>query len=383
MSADYPPWQGRRARGVWGAAWRRFRSDRVGMVSLAIVGAFLLLILLAALGLVAGELAAGDRAARTRRPAFIGPAPKAAAAAIAVPTGPNVDLSDVDPLAPRYEEWGPASPSTARPRRARARRCPSAPTASGRDVLAKAVKGAQISIFVGVLAGAAGHLHRHRARRASAASSAARSGDVLEWVYNVFTSIPGILLIFAFAAVCRARRAERRADPRPDRLDRHLPPGARRIHQALGARVRARRRGHRREHALAHVPPHPAQRQPRGAGAAVDPRRRLHQGRGDPVVPGAGRGRRPGVVGHDARRGAERADPRPLVAARRGDGVHGGLRHRVLAVHRCAARRARSRSCEGSSSAAQHPGPARRLSSRQDRRRRRSACRPSAAASRA
>jgi peptide/nickel transport system permease protein len=26
-------------------------------------------------------------------------------------------------------------------------------------------------------------------------------GDLLEWVYNVFTSIPGILLIFAFAAV--------------------------------------------------------------------------------------------------------------------------------------------------------------------------------------
>ena len=29
----------------------------------------------------------------------------------------------------------------------------------------------------------------------------AKIGDLLEWVYNVFTSIPGILLIFAFAAV--------------------------------------------------------------------------------------------------------------------------------------------------------------------------------------
>jgi peptide/nickel transport system permease protein len=28
-----------------------------------------------------------------------------------------------------------------------------------------------------------------------------RLGDFLEWLYNVFTSIPGILLIFAFAAV--------------------------------------------------------------------------------------------------------------------------------------------------------------------------------------
>ena len=28
-----------------------------------------------------------------------------------------------------------------------------------------------------------------------------RIGDFLEWLYNVFTSIPSILLIFAFAAV--------------------------------------------------------------------------------------------------------------------------------------------------------------------------------------
>jgi oligopeptide transport system permease protein len=28
-----------------------------------------------------------------------------------------------------------------------------------------------------------------------------KAGDLLEWVYNVFTSIPGILLIFTFAAV--------------------------------------------------------------------------------------------------------------------------------------------------------------------------------------
>ena len=44
----------------------------------------------------------------------------------------------------------------------------------------------------------------------------------------------------------------------------------------------------------------------------------------------------PGELGHDAGRGAERADPRLLVAARRGHGVHGGVRHRVLADGRCA-----------------------------------------------
>ena len=37
----------RRDGGVWAAAWQRFRGDRVGMASLAVVAAFLILVLLA------------------------------------------------------------------------------------------------------------------------------------------------------------------------------------------------------------------------------------------------------------------------------------------------------------------------------------------------
>ena len=70
----------------------------------------------------------------------------------------------------------------------------------GRDVLQKAVKGTEISVFVGVMAalvattigvllGAFGGFF------------GGKVGDGLEWVYNVFESIPNILLIFAFAAV--------------------------------------------------------------------------------------------------------------------------------------------------------------------------------------
>ena len=43
----------RRADGVWRAAWRRFRRDRVGMVSMALVFAYAVLITLTATGLVA------------------------------------------------------------------------------------------------------------------------------------------------------------------------------------------------------------------------------------------------------------------------------------------------------------------------------------------
>ncbi len=154
--------------------------------------------------------------------------------------------------------------------------------------MSKAIKGAEVSIFVGVFAAVLATLIG-TLLGAVAGFFGGRVGDFLEWVYNVFTSIPGILLIFAFAAV----------------LGRGIGTvvlilgltgwtGIYRLVRAeyikhRDARVRARRRGHRRQPLLAHVPPHPAQRQPRGPGAAVAARGGLHQGRGDPVVPRTGR----------------------------------------------------------------------------------------------
>jgi len=188
-----------RNAGVWSAAWRRFRSDRVGLVSLAIVGAFLLLILLAALGLVAGnwQLEIGLPNAP---PGFMGPAPKTKATVIAVPTGPNVDLSDVDPLAPRYQEWDAGVAKYRTTETARHDTLPFGADRLGRDVLAKAVKGAQISIFVGLLAALLATFIG-TVLGAFGGFFGGKVGDALEWLYNVFTSIPGILLIFAFAAV--------------------------------------------------------------------------------------------------------------------------------------------------------------------------------------
>jgi oligopeptide transport system permease protein len=188
-----------RSEGVWSAAWRRFRSDRVGMVSLAIVAAFLALVVLAALGLVASTWQR-EVAVPNAPPGFMGPAPKSERAVIEVPKGPNVDLSDIDPLAPRYAEWAERAKQFSTTETPRADTLPFGADRLGRDVLSKAVKGAQISILVGVsaalLATAIGTL-----LGALGGFFGGRVGDLLEWVYNVFTSIPGILLIFAFAAV--------------------------------------------------------------------------------------------------------------------------------------------------------------------------------------
>jgi oligopeptide transport system permease protein len=189
----------RRSEGVWAAAWRRFKGDRVGLVSMLIVAGFALLMLAAAVGLVAGDWQK-EVGVPNAPPTFVGPAAKETSAAIPVPTGPNVDISAVDPLAPRYAEWAELAKKYQTTEAARRETLPFGGDRLGRDVLAKAIKGAEISVFVGVAAAIVATLIG-TVLGALAGFFGGRLGDFLEWVYNVFTSIPGILLIFAFAAV--------------------------------------------------------------------------------------------------------------------------------------------------------------------------------------
>jgi peptide/nickel transport system permease protein len=188
-----------RSEGVWHAAWRRFKTDRVGLVSALVVIAFLLLIALSAPGLVARDWQKEVGVANAP-PTLLGPRPPEAQGAIEVPKGPNVDLSAVDPLAPRYKEWDERAAQFKTTETVKAQTLPLGADRLGRDVLAKAVKGTEISVFVGVLAAV---LATSIGTLLGAFSGffGGRIGDALEWLYNVFESIPGILLIFAFAAV--------------------------------------------------------------------------------------------------------------------------------------------------------------------------------------
>jgi peptide/nickel transport system permease protein len=188
-----------RSEGVWHAAWRRFKTDRVGMASAIIVVAFLLLILASWSGLVAKHWQ-DEVGVANAPPTFLGPRPPEAIGTIEVPKGPNVDLSEVDPLAPRYQEWDDLAATLKTTETVKAETLPLGGDRLGRDVLSKAIKGTEISVFVGVLAAVLattigtvlGALSGFFGRLV---------GDFLEWLYNVFESIPGILLIFAFAAV--------------------------------------------------------------------------------------------------------------------------------------------------------------------------------------
>ncbi len=185
--------------GVWAASWRRLRTDRVGLVAMAIVGAFLLLVALVATQVVAAGWQQ-EVGVPNAPPTLLGPQPAEDTGAIAAPKGPNVDLSDIDPLAPRYAEWAERAKSFKTEEVTRAETLPLGGDRLGRDVLAKVVKGAEVTIFVGLAAAIVATLIGTLLGAVSGFFGG-WVGDLLEWVYNVFTAIPSILLIFAFAAI--------------------------------------------------------------------------------------------------------------------------------------------------------------------------------------
>jgi oligopeptide transport system permease protein len=145
---------------VWTQAWRRLRTDRVGMASLWVVLVFLAMVLLAQVG-------------------------------------------DIDPLAPRYAEWNERAAKVTSDVTVKETTRPFGADRIGRDVLSKAIKGAQISILVGIFAAFVATVIG-TLLGALAGYFGGRTDDFLEWVYNVFTSVPYILLVFALAAVFKS-----------------------------------------------------------------------------------------------------------------------------------------------------------------------------------
>jgi len=188
-----------RSEGVWRAAARRFAADRVGMGSLAVVLAFGLLIVASALGWVAADWQR-EVGVPSAPPTFVGARPADARADAATPAGPRSDLSAIDPLAPRYREWDERAAQYRVDEAPRRATLPLGGDRLGRDVLAKAVKGTEVSVAVGVAAALVATVIG-TLLGACAGFFGGKLGDLLEWVYNVFTAVPGILLVFAFAAV--------------------------------------------------------------------------------------------------------------------------------------------------------------------------------------
>jgi peptide/nickel transport system permease protein len=192
--------------GLWVLAWRRLRHDRVGMISLVIVAFFLAMMAASYAGLIASDWNK-EKGVSYANPSFLAGAEnleaKNMAQRQAAHKAPPVDLSDVDPLAPRYKEWAERAAKIAVTQVKRSETLPFGGDKWGRDVLKKAIKGSEVSIFVGLASALLATLIG-TVLGAFAGYWGGKVNDFLEWFYNIFTSIPYILLILAFAAVATA-----------------------------------------------------------------------------------------------------------------------------------------------------------------------------------
>jgi len=254
--------------GLWTLAWRRLRADRVGMVSLAIVVAFLILVLLSGTGIIAKDWSK-EVGTNYAPPSFIGadieggtPAVPGSAPATAAPgaetlastyRSPVVDpigdviaelkggkpadapavagesktvdpLADVmadikkdqaakgaaegksvDPLADVMADIKAGKGTSAAPAsEARAATLPFGGDKWGRDVLKKTIKGSETSIFVGI-ASAIVATFIGTLFGALAGYYGKWVDDAFNWFYSVFNSIPYLLLILAVAAVLQQK----------------------------------------------------------------------------------------------------------------------------------------------------------------------------------
>jgi len=226
---------------LWALGWKRLKSDRVGMVSLAIVAFFLLLMIASGTGFIAGDWAK-EVGVNYAPPSFVGADEAAApvpAAAPGTPAAPATEYKSdiVDPLADvlaeiKGERKPPAAAAEApsagegksvdpladvmadirkdakgKSVEAAEARLPTLPLGGdkwGRDVLRKTIKGSETSIFVG-LAAAAVAVFLGTMFGAFAGYYGRWVDDAFNWFYSVFNSIPYLLLILAVAAVLQQK----------------------------------------------------------------------------------------------------------------------------------------------------------------------------------
>ena len=228
--------------GLWSLAWRRLLADRVAMVSLAVVLLFFAMMGLSMAGLIADDwaeevavnyappsfLSVPDKPEKATPPAVARPVMSSTPRALP-PDNPVDPLRDVirklraqmavekAAAESRPDDYGIADPLEAALRDIYKQQSrlfepadPKQPTRPfgadkwGHDILKKTIKGAETSILVGLaaalMATVLGTLFG-----AAAGYFGRRVDDFFNWFYNVFTSIPYLLLILAVAAVLQQK----------------------------------------------------------------------------------------------------------------------------------------------------------------------------------
>lgn len=185
--------------GLWRLALRRLLRDRTGYVSAVILIFYFLLIVASGAGWIAGDWAV-ERGSHYAPPTFLGAGVTERATTTADEINRLADDSGiVDPLAEVIAQIkaGRSAESSAS---AKAQTLSLGGDRWGREVWKKAIKGAETSIFVGLAAALLAVLIG-TLLGAQAGYWGGKTDDFLNWLYNVFTSIPYLLLVLAVAAV--------------------------------------------------------------------------------------------------------------------------------------------------------------------------------------
>ena len=236
-----------RSPGLWSLAWKRLKTDRIAVVSMVIVIAFLVLSLGAFFGLIAKDWNK-EIAINYAPPTLFKDSHKPAAdlkAGGSTDAGPVVDgaaakpefindrdplrevinelkaqlgqttgavdsgIKIVDPLADVLTELrkqlGRTGDGTANV--VEAKRLDYLPFGAdkwGRDVLAKVIQGSETSILVGFAAAIVATI-MGTVLGAFAGYYGGKTDDALNWFYSIFSSIPYILLVLAIAAVLKQK----------------------------------------------------------------------------------------------------------------------------------------------------------------------------------
>jgi ABC-type dipeptide/oligopeptide/nickel transport system permease subunit len=188
--------------GVWRLAWRRLRADRLAMAALFIVAMFLALVVLSSSGLIAADWE-DEVALNYAPPSFIGADPLMPGAADAVREAPPANPFDplADDIRAIEAELAKAAPDA---HAVRSATLPFGADKWGHDVIKKTIKGGETSIVVGLVAA----LLAVTLGTLFGAFSGYFGGvvdDLFTWFYNVFTSIPSILMILTVAAVLQQK----------------------------------------------------------------------------------------------------------------------------------------------------------------------------------
>jgi peptide/nickel transport system permease protein len=191
--------------GLWTLAWRRLRADRVAMLSLAVVAAFLLMLALSAGGLIAADWE-DEVGVNYAPPGFVGAKVAGAAAAPAPAERAALPDNPFDPLADdiRALKAQLAARADAAPEQARRATLPFGGDKWGHDIIKKTIKGGETSIVVG-LAAAALAVGIGTLFGALSGYWGGVVDDVFNWFYSIFTAIPSVLMILAVAAVLQQR----------------------------------------------------------------------------------------------------------------------------------------------------------------------------------